>query len=101
SALSNVVTFCPGDRDCDQVSDGSDNCPDTPNPGQTNTDGHNSSLGRGGQDTVGDACDENVSGDGYSNEQHAALGKDPAAYCPIMRADVNGDGVVDALDLSI
>ena len=29
-----------------------------------------------------------------------ALGKDPLVYCPIMRADVDGDGQVSILDLA-
>jgi hypothetical protein len=43
----------------------------------------------------------NSSGDGYTDAQHIALGKDPFKYCAIMRADVNGDGMVNALDLNI
>jgi hypothetical protein len=39
--------------------------------------------------------------DGYTDAQHVALGKDPFTYCATMRADLNGDGVVNALDMSI
>ncbi len=38
-------------------------------------------------------------GDGYPDAQELAMGKDPAVYCAIMRADVNGDGKVNLLDL--
>ncbi len=38
--------------------------------------------------------------DGYTDGQHVALGKDPLLYCPIMRADVDGDGQVSVLDLA-
>src|SRR5437763_16151545 len=37
-------------------------------------------------------------GDGYSNALELALGKNPNTACPIMRADVNMDGVVSILD---
>ena len=42
----------------------------------------------------------NTSGDGYTDGQHVALGKDPNVYCSIMRADVDGDGAVSILDLT-
>lgn len=38
--------------------------------------------------------------DGYSDAAEVALGKDPNAYCGMMRADVDADGVVSILDLS-
>ncbi len=41
-----------------------------------------------------------TSGDGYTDGQKAALGTDPTNYCPIMRADVNMDHVVNILDFS-
>ena len=58
-------------------------------------------LNRGGQDNVGDACDDNIAGDGYTNAAHTALGKDPTLHCATMRADVNGDGKVQLADLII
>ena len=39
-------------------------------------------------------------GDGYSDAAEVALGKDPNAYCDVMRADVDADGIVSILDLS-
>ena len=36
------------------------------NPAQTNTDGNNAFNNKGGQDNLGDACDDNISGDGYT-----------------------------------
>jgi len=101
------------DTDGDGVSDGPlgiaqsppllpgpDNCPFTPNTAQTNTDAANTALNRPGADALGDACDDNISGDGYTNAQHVALAKDPTKYCNIMRADVDGDGAVSILDLT-
>jgi dockerin type I repeat protein/thrombospondin type 3 repeat protein len=89
------------DCDGDSVPNGTDNCPTVSNPSQTNTDGNNMAMYRGGQDGLGDACDNNISGDGYTNAHHTALGKDPTKYCAIMRVDYNGDETVNALDLNI
>ncbi len=38
-------------------------------------------------------------GDGYSDAAETAMGKDPLAYCAVMRADVSMDGKVNLLDL--
>jgi hypothetical protein len=40
-------------------------------------------------------------GDGYADFIEVALGKNPNVYCPIMRADVDYDGEVSILDLTI
>jgi hypothetical protein len=53
-----------------------------------------------GSDGLGDACDPDIDGDGYTNVQETAIGQNPLVYCPIMRADVDSDGVVTILDLS-
>ena len=37
-------------------------------------------------------------GDGYTDAAEIALGENPNLYCPIMRADVDGDHVVSILD---
>ena len=39
--------------------------------------------------------------DGYSDVKEALLGKDFTLYCAIMRADVDGDGQITILDLSL
>jgi hypothetical protein len=39
-------------------------------------------------------------GDGYSDGREVTLGKNPLTYCAIMRADLNGDGVVNGIDLA-
>jgi len=39
-------------------------------------------------------------GDGYTDIEETRLGKNPAVYCNIMRADVDGDGAVSILDLT-
>ena len=60
---------------------------DTPTPAATST-------------PCGDPSCMDSDGDGYTDAQEIALGKDPNTYCAIMRADINGDGKVDILDLS-
>ena len=103
----------PPDTDNDGEPDSTDNCATVPNgpaqagiPGvgnQTNTDGGNAAQNRGGQDTLGDACDPDKDGDGYSDVQEATVvpAKSDLSYCTIMRADVNGDGTVALADLII
>lgn len=39
--------------------------------------------------------------DGYPDIAEAALGTSPAVFCGIMRADVNGDGVVTITDIAL
>jgi hypothetical protein len=91
---------CQGDLDCDGIPDALDNCPSVPNPDQANTNLFNFVRNLPGSDPRGDACDPDISGDGYGNVKKLALGKNLDIYCPIMRADVDGDGVVSILDLA-
>jgi len=90
---------CTADYDGDGVMNQIDNCPFAPNAGQANTDASNGASNRAGFDAWGDGCDDNISGDGYSNEAHTFYGKDPARYCETMRADIDGSGAVSGLDL--
>ncbi len=104
SEFSNCVTIVAGgDTDGDGVLDPADNCPSTANPTQTNTDSGNTAANRPGTDTLGDACDDDVDGDGYTDAQETALlpAENPLLYCNIMRADVDGDHVVSILDLTL
>jgi hypothetical protein len=94
------LTVNPDDADDDEVPTTIDNCPLAYNPDQRNTDANNGQLNRPGGDAFGDACDSDISGDGYGNVKKSALGKDLETYCSIMRADVDGDGSVSILDLS-
>ena len=93
-----------GDADYDGIADVSDNCPSVANFDQLNTDANNRALQRGGADGLGDACDGDRDGDGYTDAREAGLGRDALTYCAIMRADVNradgsGDGYVNVIDL--
>lgn len=74
------------DTDLDGVPDHEDNCPDTYNPAQIDTDG----------DGIGDACDPDIDGDGIPNEDDNC----PYSYNPD-QADLDGDGVGDACDPDI
>lgn len=116
--LPDTVDPCPANPDCDGdgVADGGlapigsglfvgpDNCPLVPNGlaqgYQTNTDGNNSMQVLAGQDTLGDVCDVDISGDGYTNAQKTAAGKNVLVYCAARRADANVDGLVSIGDLA-
>ena len=71
------------DADGDGILDELDNCPDTPNADQTDTD----------NDAAGDACDDDDDGDGVL---------DGADNCPLVanpnQADADGNGVGDACE---
>lgn len=71
------------DSDDDGIPDSDDNCPDTPNEDQTDTDG----------DGTGDACDTDDDGDGINDSDD---------NCPLTaneaQTDSDGDGIGDACD---
>jgi len=81
--ISGSIVMAPGDSDLDAFLDDVDNCPDTFNPTQTDTDG----------DGIGDLCDPDLDGDGDLNAND---------NCPYVsnanQADIDGDGIGDVCD---
>ncbi len=78
-------------------------CPDTDGDGLPDWRESNTGTFVSPTDTGSDPSNPNTSGDGYTDGQHVALGKDPNRYCAIMRADMNSgtsDGAVNGLDLN-
>lgn len=77
-----------------QVSGCLDNCPDTPNADQRDTDYLTEVASNGKKAVQGDACDDDIDGDGLSNADESKYGLD------LFRADSNGDGNSDLVDYS-
>ena len=88
SARTNTVAL-PPDEDRDGVRNGSDNCPSTPNARQQDSD----------EDGLGNACDPDADGDGYT----AALGDcadDDASRHPAA-PETSQNGIDDDCDGSV
>ena len=81
--LINGKFYFRSDKDLDGVYDHLDNCPETANEDQADTDG----------DGMGDVCDNDIDGDGILNDSD---------NCPETanedQADLDGDGIGDVCD---
>ena len=80
-----ITDRVPPDSDGDGIADDTDNCLGVANPGQADLDG----------DGAGDACDDDIDGDGLSNVIEIWLGCDP--HDP----DSDGDGVWDLVEILV
>ncbi len=81
----------PADNDGDGILNDVDNCPAIANPGQWNKDG----------DEFGNECDNDIDGDGFTNEEEIAAGTKP--WDPTSKPggdinDIDGDGILNNVD---
>ncbi|GHA20591.1 hypothetical protein GCM10008090_33120 [Arenicella chitinivorans] len=81
SVTANLLVTDDDDDDTDGIADNADNCPSTPNPNQDDFEG----------DGIGDACDNDIDGDGMSNQYELDNGLNPRNSFD-RDADPDGDG---------
>ena len=85
------INRCPFDPDEDGISNANDNCPNTFNPDQTDSDG----------DGIGDVCDDCDNSPGQQDTDNDGIG-DVCDNCPndtnVNQGDSDGDDVGDICD---
>ena len=79
------------DTDADGVFDVADNCSETSNPNQQDTDG----------DNYGNACDADFNNDNSVNALDIGLFKQMFFVSGDSQADLNGDQLVNSLDIGL
>jgi len=80
-----------GDADLDKVGDNRDNCLNTPNLSQTDTDA----------DGFGNLCDPDFNNNGIVDSQDGALLRLRFGQSGFPDQDLNGNGIVDSQDGAI
>ncbi len=89
----NTAHYGDPDSDKDKILDQFDNCPNIANPGQWDKD----------KDGIGNKCDNDIDGDGFSNEAEVLAGNNPwddtsPAQPQPTAEDIDADGITNVND---
>jgi hypothetical protein len=104
---ANCTLSMSGDADFDGFVDALDNCKDTWNPTQMDTDGDQKPgqvppIPPGGTQSNwfgGDACDPDDDGDGILDTLEWTAGTDAKNICDPVNFDIDGSGIIDVSDI--
>lgn len=108
AAAAAAAAGCPPDGDADGVPDATDNCPNTPNADQLNTDSApivTAGVGPADvtiamSDAAGDACDTDDDNDGILDVNETAGCNGSGPLNPLA-ADTDGDRVIDGAECAL